>query len=153
VSLGAGRYWLVVAPTIDETVNGRWNWSQGVGQEEPGYLYDEGNFGGLDWTPIIDLIADWGDLAFRIEGTYTTIETCDVVDDISWLSVSPASGTVSPDAYANSIVTYDATGLTTGIYTGTLCISSNDMNNPLVMVPVEMTVVEKLYSYLPAIFK
>jgi hypothetical protein len=153
VSLGAGRYWLVIAPSIDVTANGRWNWSQGVGQENEAHLYDEGNFGGLDWTPFSGLGLSFTDLAFRIEGTYTTIETCDVVDDISWLSVSPASGTVAPDAFADSIITYDATGLTTGVYTSTLCINSNDMNNPLVMVPVEMTVVEKLYSYLPAIFK
>jgi subtilisin-like proprotein convertase family protein len=37
-------------------------------------------------------------------------------------------------------VTFDSTGLSIGVYTGTLCINSNDPVTPLVEVPVELTV-------------
>ena len=35
---------------------------------------------------------------------------------------------------------FDATGLAAGVYTGTLCVNSNDPNNPLVTVPVTLEV-------------
>ena len=43
----------------------------------------------------------------------------------TWLQISPASGTVTPNSPANISVTANPTGLATGTYTGTVTISSS----------------------------
>ncbi|MEO7431811.1 MAG: hypothetical protein ABIR62_07265 [Dokdonella sp.] len=69
-----------------------------------------------------------------------TPATCASPGDLPWASVSPASGTlVSADA-GDATVTFDATGLARGTYSGLLCVASNDPNTPLVEVPVSMRV-------------
>ena len=67
--------------------------------------------------------------------------TCPAANDIPWATVSPISGTVTTGAAEAVAVTMDSTGLSTGVYTGTLCIEHNDIVNPLVSIPVEMNVV------------
>ncbi|MBB5209465.1 choice-of-anchor J domain-containing protein [Chiayiivirga flava] len=68
--------------------------------------------------------------------------SCDAPADLPWLSVAPASGTTAGESSDDVTVTYDATGLAAGTYEGTLCVASNDAVNPLVEVPVEMTVAD-----------
>jgi hypothetical protein len=65
---------------------------------------------------------------------------CDAPADIPWLSVSPTSGTTVSGTSSLIDVTFDATGLSPSVYTGTLCIESNDAMTPLVTVPVMLTV-------------
>ena len=65
---------------------------------------------------------------------------CEELSDIPWLSVSPDAGTTTPGADSDVAVTFDSTGLSIGVYTGTLCINSNDPGNPLVTVPVTLEV-------------
>ncbi len=61
--------------------------------------------------------------------------------DVSWLSETPIAGTVGALSAADQVtVTFDATGLAAGVYTTTLEISSNDPDEPLVAVPVTLTV-------------
>jgi hypothetical protein len=142
VVLGAGRYWLVVAPEVPSDPV-RWNWYQGEGQELGAMLFDEGNFGGLPWTLLTDLGVTFGDLAFRLEGETNVVgETCDVANDIPWLSVDPTTGVVAGGETADVNVMYDATGLTPDTYTGNLCVATNDAQNPLVIVPVELIVTD-----------
>jgi subtilisin-like proprotein convertase family protein len=62
------------------------------------------------------------------------------VGDITWASVSPTAGTTAPAASSVVDVTFDATGLAMGVYTGTLCINSNDPDESLVFVPLTLTV-------------
>jgi hypothetical protein len=66
---------------------------------------------------------------------------CEEISDIPWLSASPAAGTTPAGDSTEVDVTFDSTGLAHGVYTGTLCINSNDADEPLVLVPVELTVV------------
>jgi hypothetical protein len=54
--------------------------------------------------------------------------------------VSPASGSLVPADASDSTVTFDATGLARGTYTGLLCVASNDPDTPVVEVPVSMRV-------------
>ncbi|MBK8984913.1 MAG: choice-of-anchor J domain-containing protein [Chloroflexi bacterium] len=71
--------------------------------------------------------------------------TCDAPVSIPWVTVSPISGTLAGGANVDLGVTFDSTGLTTGVYTGTLCISSNDPVTPLVTVPLTLTVADPTY--------
>ena len=68
--------------------------------------------------------------------------TCDGPDPIDWLSTSPISGTVAAMSSTDVDVTFDSTGYAAGVYTGTLCVNSNDPLNPVVSVPLTMTVLQ-----------
>jgi uncharacterized membrane protein len=61
---------------------------------------------------------------------------------IPWVSALPNAGTTSVGGSTDVTVTFDATGASAGIYTGTLCVNSNDPVNPQLTVPVTMTVSE-----------
>ncbi|HKE47395.1 MAG TPA: hypothetical protein VKB52_04985 [Rhodanobacteraceae bacterium] len=65
---------------------------------------------------------------------------CGRPEDIPWLSFSPDAGSTQPGMTSDVTVTLDATGLSAGVYTATLCVSSNDPDQRLIEVPVEMTV-------------
>lgn len=58
----------------------------------------------------------------------------------SWLSVEPVSGTVQPGGSDTVQVICDGTGLPVGEYQGSIWISSNDPENPVVELPVFFTV-------------
>lgn len=66
--------------------------------------------------------------------------TCDNIGDIPWASVSPTAGTTMSGTTDTVVVSYDSTGLPTGVYTGTLCVNSNDPQMPLVQVPLVLTI-------------
>lgn len=66
---------------------------------------------------------------------------CAAPSDIPWASVNPTSGTVPTMSADTVAVTFNSTSYAPGVYTGTLCIASNDVTNPLVTVPLTMTVV------------
>jgi hypothetical protein len=67
--------------------------------------------------------------------------------DIPWVSVAPDSGTTSGGNSTDVTVTFDSTGLTIGnTYTGTLCVNSNDAANPIVTVPLTLTVEAPSYG-------
>lgn len=59
-----------------------------------------------------------------------------------WLSVAPAFGSVAVGESSTVNATFDATGLESGIYTAIINFNSNDPNNPVVGIPVELTVTE-----------
>lgn len=69
----------------------------------------------------------------------TTAGMCHGVGSISWLDVSPSSGSLSP-GQTDLTVTYNAAGLALGVYTDNLCVSSNDPDEPVLRVPVMLTV-------------
>lgn len=69
-----------------------------------------------------------------------SVPACDVANDMPWMSVSPDMGTTAVGDTTEVSVVFDSTGLSDGVYTGTLCIDSNDPMNPQVEVPVELTV-------------
>ena len=66
---------------------------------------------------------------------------CDAPDDIPWLSVSPTSGTTAAISSSPVDLVFDSTGYVTGVYSGTVCVDSNDAAMPQVIVPVTMTVI------------
>ena len=66
--------------------------------------------------------------------------TCQNPADVPWLSVSPAAGSLAGGASQDATVSVDATGVAAGSYSANLCVTSNDPVNPLVNVPVALTV-------------
>ena len=67
--------------------------------------------------------------------------TCEP-NDIPWLSVNPSTGSTAAGNSDVVDVTFDSSFLSAGVYTGTLCIESNDPVNPVVRVPVQLEVNE-----------
>jgi len=65
---------------------------------------------------------------------------CATPEDVPWLSVAPASGTTTPGNTTEVTVGFDASALTTGVYTANLCIGSNDPDQRNQSVPVSLTV-------------
>ncbi len=65
--------------------------------------------------------------------------------DIPWVSIDPISGALAGGEAQNVSVVFDSTGLTPGVYNGTLCVASNDPVVPLVEVPLSMTVADLAY--------
>ena len=60
--------------------------------------------------------------------------------DLSWLSFSPASGTVTPGSSQNISITLDATSLSAGTYQSNLVINNNDTDENPTIVPVTLQV-------------
>ena len=71
------------------------------------------------------------DLVWQI----TTVPTA------TWLVVEPANGSTLSGEASQVILIFDATILEAGIYTTTLEITSNDPDEALIVVPVQLTVV------------
>ncbi len=59
---------------------------------------------------------------------------------VQWLTIDPASATVEEDQSQIATVSFDATGLQPGTYTANIRISSNAVNEQLVVVPVTLEV-------------
>jgi uncharacterized repeat protein (TIGR01451 family) len=70
---------------------------------------------------------------------------------VGWLSESPVGGSTLPGNTATITTTFNAVGLTSGIYTTTLRFNSNDPAHPQIDVPITLTVHHVLY--LPVVLK
>ncbi|HRQ66686.1 MAG TPA: S8 family serine peptidase, partial [Xanthomonadaceae bacterium] len=121
---------------IDQTVSQVRSWA-GIGYDQPVASpppLPAPTFGTID---SFGFPGNWG-----IRGLgFVNPEGCQLPQDITWLNVDPSSGTTAGGGSTPVTVEYDATGLTQGVYTATLCITSNDPVTPLVEIPVELTVV------------
>jgi PKD repeat protein len=80
------------------------------------------------------IVTNTGDLSL----TFTLTDT----GAASWLSIDPTSGVLEADQSVPIHLTLDATDLSEGIYTTTLQVESNDPQQPLLTVPVTLTVCE-----------
>ena len=76
----------------------------------------------------------------EFEGAVAAGGICSSPEDIPWLSVAPDMGTNGPGTNTVVDVTYDSTGIAVGTYGATLCVLSNDPDEPLIQVPVTMEV-------------
>lgn len=66
---------------------------------------------------------------------------CDAPAPIAWLSADPTQATSAPGGFYNVILTFDSAGLSDGTYTGTVCIASNDPDEPMTPVTVTLEVI------------
>jgi hypothetical protein len=62
--------------------------------------------------------------------------------DIPWASASPTSGTTAAGETDTIEVVFDSTGMSAGVYTGTLCVESDDPDEPEVLVDLTLEVTE-----------
>lgn len=104
-----------------------------VAHPRPGY-----NGAGLDldengnlWT-----VAQFPLTAYLIDSGVPTFT------DVPWLSVAPASGTVAAGAKRNLSVRMDTTGLSPGLYLGSVFVRSSPALEKLVRVPVSLLVTD-----------
>jgi hypothetical protein len=146
-ALREGTYWLSVVADMALVPTGQFFWNTRVVQTgNPYHWTQSGLF-------VADCIGFWGpgasvcnvgggvepDLLFALYGSVGG--TCFLPpEDIPWASVDPITGTTAAGLSTLLDVTFDSTGLSAGVYTGTLCIDSNAANAPLVAVPLTMTV-------------
>ncbi len=146
LALPAGTYWLAwqTAGTLGSgpwappvTINGQA--TTGNGLQSLG--------GTAAWAPANDggSLTQQG-FPFILEGTVGGGEPCVTLSNISWLSLVPTAGSNAGGTDTDVTVTFDSTGLVPGVYTGNLCVESNDPDagpgneTDLVIVPVTLTV-------------
>jgi hypothetical protein len=67
---------------------------------------------------------------------------CHLIDEISWLDMTPASGSLAPGSI-DLIASFSSVGLMAGSYTDTLCVNSNDPDEPVINLPVALTITGK----------
>lgn len=91
---------------------------------------------GETFTPALDGGVQQ-EFPFRIAAT---LAACDTPANLPWLSLGQTIGTTVGGATTIVDVTFDATGLAPGTYSGVLCVQSNDPDTPLVEVPVSFVV-------------
>jgi hypothetical protein len=136
VTLGPGNYWVEI---FNDTGFAGFDffWETGfpdtVGNGLPGSAFAF-ETPGTGWN--FDVV---NDLAVQLV-TVAGGGTCSTPEDIPWASADPTSDTTGPGGASDVTVTFDSTGLSTGTYTGTLCIDSNDPVTPQVQVPIDLTV-------------
>ena len=157
LNLSAGKYWLLVVPTFNDScafksgsgcTNEAWYWFESAPGGGSGSLIDPGNlFGQAAGSPGI---ANWAllgpntnvdknatgsmSLAFELMGTLNCSGSA--VSAIPGLSLSPTSGAVQPNSTGTVTVQFNPAALAAGSIGGVLCVLGNDPNTPFIVVPV-----------------
>jgi Subtilase family/PA domain/Peptidase inhibitor I9 len=130
VSLPPGRYWLVV--NSNSTFANRWVWfqsTQGSGFNGAAAItISQAGVGA--WAPVTGAFAG---LSMRVNA----LLPCGA----PWISGTYAtSGTLARGTSRSALTAINSTGLAAGSFTGSLCVQSNDPVNPILSIPVSLTV-------------
>ncbi len=116
--------------------------------------------GGENWEAIAEELVNTGSLEtilggigstralIRVGDSFGSVEDFSddlfsLVENVSWLSVSPSSGTLEPGQSTNLALDFDSAGLVWGEHQVWLVINHNAPESPLVL-PVTMTVTDPL---------
>ena len=147
VELTEGTYWVSVQARMDFGVGGQWAWEDRTVQSGNGSMWqnpgDGFGSGCPTWGPKTTCIPGSSvDFMFRLHGTNGGGGGggCTAPSDVPWLSASPASGSLAGGESEDSTITVDASALAAGSYSAHVCVASNDPVNPLIDVPVSVTV-------------
>ncbi|MBX3699144.1 MAG: S8 family serine peptidase [Dokdonella sp.] len=131
LDLPAGRYWMTVYPTINSSSSSLlWAWRTSpdaqIGNAPVVYepYFDNANF--YNFTGVTAMSA-------FVQGTVN----CALP---AWVNLTTTSGSLGLGGSQTIPVEFDATGLSAGTYTATLCIGSNATNAATVTVPLTFTV-------------
>jgi hypothetical protein len=160
-------FWIIsYRPDADDTaldyayveVNGTQEWSYDLVQANDTYpnwvnvTVDLSAYAGQNVTLELGAVSagtETGNIRFDyVEFAGSSSPACTALSDIPWLTLAPASGSNAGGTTTDVTVTFDSTGLAAGVYTGNLCVTSNDPDagpgngTELVIVPVELIVEE-----------
>ena len=131
LDLPAGRYWMTVFPTINSSSSSLlWAWRTSpdaqIGNAPVVYepYFDNANF--YNFTGVTAMSA-------FVQGTVN----CALP---AWVNLTTTSGSLGLGGSQTIPVEFNATGLSAGTYTATLCIGSNATNAATVTVPLTFTV-------------
>jgi len=91
------------------------------------------------FAPIGALLPDRN---WTIRGFGSGGSACLTPADVPWLTVTPASGSVAVGESQEVVIDVDSTGLAQGTYEARLCIDTNDVDNPVFVLPVTFVVTE-----------
>ncbi len=88
------------------------------------------------------MVGETGTLPFTISNVGDADLAWNLAEDpvVSWLSELPVSGTIAPAGSTEVVVTFDAAGLTPGVYPTSILVSSDDPDEAVVTVEVVLTV-------------
>lgn len=142
LTLPAGTYWLVAYPTFPaHIVNGvEVIWFRTLMNTQDGYLGKVfnndpsygGTVGATHWHEMTD---DWpGHLGAG------TVGLADRLCTPAWASASQQSGALGANAQDTVTLTVDTSGLTAGTHVSQLCVQSNDPNQAITLLPLQLTV-------------
>lgn len=143
-TLGAGRYWLNFAPSINGTGTRFFQFLSQQPGKSPSAFYvtpnASGNPSGRLWQPTTTA----GGAAYT---GYQMDVVVDATCSAPWLSYSSTGGSLGLAGSTSVQVTLDATGLAPGQYSAYLCISGNGTSPPTFaggqdsfLLPVRLTV-------------
>jgi subtilisin family serine protease len=140
LTLPAGHYWLSVWPTYTNDIGpvgnyNRWTWWVNYPVRDlPSMIISPTGLQGqpTTWTALNSLNQFAADLVFQIDGE----KPCGA----PWLVVTPSNGGVVPAGTTNATVQMNVAGFAPGTYTAYVCVGSNDTDQPIVSVPVSVTV-------------
>ena len=91
-----------------------------------------------EWSTIGSLFAEYRSLLVRPQ---IDVSGCASPEAVSWITgITPASGSVAADSAETVSVSVDTTGLSGGVYSANLCLTTNDPEQPLIVVPFGVTV-------------
>lgn len=139
VDLPAGLYWLSVFPTYANNITGsapHWEWLQATRADLGAQLIAPSIWGVTNWSPITSMGVGFSDTAFDLEGRVGGKVDCNA----AWFAVSPATGHIEGTGAQAVSVRLDPAQLAPGTHTASLCLDSNDPDEPTVIVPVTFTV-------------
>ncbi len=96
-------------------------------------------------------ISNTGDLPLTWTVTEAT-PTCATPAGLVWVESDPPAGTTAPGGVSAVVVTFGAPGLPVADYAGSLCVSSNDADEPVTEVGLSLAITEppRYLLYLPA---
>jgi hypothetical protein len=153
--LPSGTYWVSVQARMDFATGGQWGWTERMVQSNSASAWQNpgGGFGTScsSWGARVATcgVGAYPDLVFRLSGSIGgSGQACSTPSDIPWLSLDSYAGSNAGGTSTGLTATFDSTGLAAGVYTGNLCIDSNDPDagpgngTDLVIVPVELIVEE-----------
>lgn len=83
-------------------------------------------------------------------------EVCGALAPLDWVAATPTGGATPPRSSSVVNVTFDTTGISSGIHEGTLCLQSNDPDAPLIPIILSTRIIRGAAEhqlFLPALVK
>src|SRR5699024_7788131 len=131
LDLAAGKYWLVAFPSLQTF------------SQQPAYLYAwfNGIRGDGRVTGMLGGMSSWEQSSSgRSFELYGSVD-CSGGGYNPWIDFSPTSGTLTPGQSETVSVSFYSNGMQEGSYESALCVTTNDPEQPFILLPVALNVV------------